>query len=106
MPAMSSRLALTLFAHVCSSLEEHFADAALLVAEIEYPNLDVPRYLKRLDDLGASLRQATGGGGTDEARLERAVRWLYRDAGFRGNEEDYYDPKNSFLNEVLDRRTG
>lgn len=103
---MRARLDLTLFAHVCSSLEQNFADAALLLAEIEYPDLDVPRYLKILDDLGAGIRKAASQGAHDEARLERAVRWLYKEAGFHGNEEDYYDPRNSFLNEVLDRRTG
>jgi regulator of sirC expression with transglutaminase-like and TPR domain len=103
---MRARLDLTLFAHVCASLEQHFADAALLLAEIEHPDLDVPRYLKILDDLGADIRRAARDGANDEEKLERAVRWLYDEAGFHGNEEDYYDPRNSFLSEVLDRRTG
>jgi regulator of sirC expression with transglutaminase-like and TPR domain len=107
---MSSQLDLALFAHVCSSLEQHFADAALLISAIEYPDLDVARYLKLLDELGAGVREATGAPtgeeAGDEARLERAVLWLYDEAGFHGNTEDYYDPRNSFLNEVIDRRTG
>jgi len=107
---MSSRLDLTLFAHVCSSLEQHFADAALLIGQIEHSSLDVARYLARLDDLGAQVRQAafapTGDPAAEDARLERAVRYLYDSAGFRGNAEDYYDPRNSFLGEVLDRKLG
>lgn len=103
---MSSQLDLTLFAHVCSSLEQNFADAALLIAAIEHSDVDVARYLRLLDDLGAGIRQAAPTGASDEARLERAVDWLYKEAGFHGNEEDYYDPRNSFLGDVLDRRTG
>src|SRR5262245_24986057 len=106
MLAMSSQLDLTLFAHVCSSLEQNFAEAALLVAQVEYGNLDVPRYLKVLDDLGAGIRRAAGDRESEEARLESAVRWLYEDAGFYGNVANYYDPRNSFLHEVLVRRTG
>ena len=63
------------------------------------------RYLARLDELGSALRHEAGG-----ARGEDAVaalnRLLFEQEGFRGNTEDYYDPRNSFLNEVLDRRTG
>lgn len=103
---MSSRLSLTLFAHVCSSIEQNFADAALLIAEIERPDLDVPRYLALLDELGARVRAVTRSGASDETRLGSAVRWLYEEAGFHGNEDDYYDPRNSFLSEVIDRRSG
>jgi regulator of sirC expression with transglutaminase-like and TPR domain len=79
--------------------------ASLLIACEEYPELDVPRYLGRLDALAAALR----------VRLEdlrpRAViaalnRLLFEEEGFQGNTEDYYDPRNSFLNDVLDRRKG
>ena len=42
----------------------------------------------------------------DEVRITRAVRFLYETAGFHGNDGDYYDPRNSFLDQVIDRRTG
>jgi len=107
---MSSRPDLTLFGHVCSSTEPGLAEAALLIAEIAYPDLDIPRYLRRLDELGEGAREAAGAPASAETsaeeRLERAVRWLYEEVGFHGNERDYYDPRNSFLNDVLDRRTG
>ena len=45
-------------------------------------------------------------GGTLEARARGLCRYLFHDCGFRGNVQDYYDPRNSYLNEVLDRRTG
>jgi len=81
------------------------AEASLLIAGEEYPDLDPVRYLARLDELGSALRHEAGG-----ARGEDAVaalnRLLFEQEGFRGNTEDYYDPRNSFLNDVLDRRTG
>jgi regulator of sirC expression with transglutaminase-like and TPR domain len=80
--------------------------AALLVAAEEYPALDVRGYLVRLDEMGCALRQRLD----EEPRPERAVmalnRYLFHEQGFRGNTESYYDPRNSYLNEVLDRRTG
>src|SRR6516165_1405336 len=45
-------------------------------------------------------------GGSLEARARGLCRYLFHDCGFRGNVQDYYDPRNSYLNEVLDRRTG
>jgi regulator of sirC expression with transglutaminase-like and TPR domain len=82
------------------------AQASLLIACEEYPDLDVPRYLGRLDEMGAALRERL----SEEPRPERGVmalnRYLFQEEGFRGNTEEYYDPRNSYLNEVLDRRTG
>lgn len=82
------------------------AEAALLIARQEYPALDVPRYLMRLDEMGAELRERL----LEEPRPERAVmalnRYLFQEQGFHGNTEEYYDPRNSYLNDVLDRRTG
>jgi regulator of sirC expression with transglutaminase-like and TPR domain len=82
------------------------AEAALLVAAEEYPELDVRSYLVRLDEMGCALRQRLD----EEPRPERAVmalnHYLFQEQGFRGNVEHYYDPRNSYLNEVLDRRIG
>jgi regulator of sirC expression with transglutaminase-like and TPR domain len=81
------------------------AEASLLIAGEEYPDLDPAVYLARLDELGSALRRQTR-----EAREEDAIpalnRLLFEQEGFHGNTEDYYDPRNSFLNDVLDRRTG
>jgi regulator of sirC expression with transglutaminase-like and TPR domain len=82
------------------------AEAALAVAEEEYPRLDAGRYLALLDDLARQVharlpaRRSTA----DALRSLRAV--LFEEGGFRGNQDHYYDPRNSFLNEVLDRRLG
>jgi regulator of sirC expression with transglutaminase-like and TPR domain len=105
---MSARLNLTLFAHLCgrSDADIDLAEAALLIAEAEYPGLDLARYTGVLDDLGRGARAAVGKATNVEGRVERAVRFVYEDAGFHGNEDDYQDPRNSFLNDVIDRRTG
>jgi regulator of sirC expression with transglutaminase-like and TPR domain len=79
--------------------------AALLIARTEYPDLDLERYLARLAELAESAR-ASGWDGNPRERLHRLRRFLFDEQGFRGNFEDYYDPRNSFLNDVLDRRLG
>ncbi len=86
--------------------EIDLAEAALLIAVHEYPGLDVFAYLRRLQDLGTELKR----------RLRRDIgptdaiialnRYLFDELGFSGNAQDYYDPRNSFLNDVLDRRLG
>jgi regulator of sirC expression with transglutaminase-like and TPR domain len=76
--------------------------AALAVARIEYPNLDEPRELGRLDSLAARV----GAGRDAGATLERLRRFLFEEERFRGNDGEYYDPRNSCLNDVLDRKLG
>ena len=86
--------------------------AALLIARVEYPGLDPAPYLARIDAIGreaAGRVKATGTGCGDRcrrARLEALNALLFDDLGFRGNRDAYDDPRNSFLNDVLDRRTG
>ena len=78
---------------------------ALLFARIEYPTLDVRPYLNQLDLLGreACLRVAAAPG---PLRVQALNQLLFDELRFTGNSQHYGDPRNSFLNEVLDRRTG
>jgi regulator of sirC expression with transglutaminase-like and TPR domain len=76
--------------------------AALAVARLEHPDLDEAHELKRLDALAARVGPGRGG----EAALERLRRFLFEEEGFRGNDGQYYDPRNSCLNDVLDRKLG
>ena len=78
---------------------------ALLFARIEYPTLDVRPYLNQLDMLGreAGLRVAAA---PESLRVQALNQLLFEEQRFTGNSENYSDPRNSFLNEVLDRRTG
>jgi regulator of sirC expression with transglutaminase-like and TPR domain len=81
------------------------ARAALAIARWEYPGLAVDSYLERLDALARGVDGARRS--TDPVgRLHRLREYLFVEQGFAGNREDYYDPRNSFLNDVLDRRQG
>lgn len=80
--------------------------ALLIAAAEQYAELDADRYLRRLDQLGEALRRRLRPdiGPTDAIRSLN--RYLFEELGFRGAVDDYYDPRNSFLNEVIDRRVG
>jgi regulator of sirC expression with transglutaminase-like and TPR domain len=84
------------------------AAAAFALARIEYPALDPAPYFALLDRLGAEasarLRTAENGSVLESVRLLNE--YLYDEQGFSGNRQHYEDPRNSFLHEVLDRRTG
>lgn len=97
------------FRGAATSPADNLAEAALLIARLEYPRLDPDPYLQRLDDMGAAARARVSRVGRDpspHARLDALNTYLFDDEGFSGNRERYEDPRNSFLNEVLDRRTG
>ena len=79
------------------------ARAALAVARLEHPDLDEDFELKRLDVLAG---RAGAGRRADAAALEKLRRFLFEEEGFRGNDGEYYDPRNSCLNDVLDRKLG
>lgn len=80
--------------------------AALLVAKEEYPQLPVDRYLARLDRLAEEVKDRLDDERAPLVVLRQLLETLYERHGFRGNREAYYDPRNSFLNEVLDRGLG
>ena len=93
------------FAELVRRAEVPLAEAALAIAEEEYPRLDARRYLGEIDALARAVEARLDA--RDSASMLRAMRaTLFREAGFRGNAADYYDPRNSFLNEVLERRVG
>jgi regulator of sirC expression with transglutaminase-like and TPR domain len=79
---------------------------ALLLAEEEYPELDRQRYLDRLQELGEEARSRLTSARSAAERVQTLAQLLAWDHGFHGNRDDYYDPRNSFLNDVLDRRVG
>jgi regulator of sirC expression with transglutaminase-like and TPR domain len=80
--------------------------AALTIALPEYPTLDVSACLGRISDLALEVAERAGED-ADPFRTIAALNFvLFARHGFRGNRDDYYDPKNSFLNEVIERKTG
>src|SRR5439155_20418250 len=68
--------------------------------------LDVGRYLARLDEMAGEIRGRMKGREGAASQIAHLNRLLFEEMGFRGNREEYYDPRNSFLNDVLDRRVG
>jgi len=96
------------FARIVNDPEEQLdlAEAALLIAKEEQPNLDIEAYLCRLDDLAAAVRGRLPDSPTVGDIIFNLNIQLYREEGLRGNTSTDYDPANSFLNEVLDRKTG
>ncbi len=78
--------------------------AALVLACIEYPDLDVAAARTRLRELGREAVERMAS--LPERSLEDLRRIVFDEMGFRGNRSEYYDPRNSFLNDVLERRLG
>ncbi len=81
-------------------------EAALAIAEEEYPRMDPDEYLVRLDALAERVRRKAPVRGRSATTLHAVRKVLFEEEGYRGNETDYGDPRNSFLNEVIDRRVG
>ena len=81
------------------------AEAALWIAAEEYADLDVAQYVARLDALADAAAPELA---REDEAVERVATLVefFRAQGFRGNTQDYYDPRNSFLNEVIERRLG
>jgi len=79
---------------------------ALLIAQDEYPQLAAAEYEARLDGYFRQLRTELSPALLPAAQLQHLNRFLFEEVGFAGNEIDYYDPRNSYLNDVLDRRLG
>ena len=80
--------------------------AALTIALAAYPDLDITSYLRHIDELAVAVSQRSGAD-ADVFRSVAALNYvLFKEQGFHGNRDDYYDPKNSFLNDVIDRKCG
>jgi regulator of sirC expression with transglutaminase-like and TPR domain len=106
------------FADVALSPDPDLAVAALMIARIEYPHLDAGRYIDRLDELGYEAERRVKHASTlphdaprfidplTLAQITALSDYLFQEQHFIGNQRQYEDPRNSFLNEVLDRRTG
>jgi len=80
--------------------------AALTIALIDYPSLDIPDYLARIDQLAREVTSRLDSEADTYRSLAALNYVLFKRHGFHGNRKDYFDPKNSFLNEVIERKTG
>lgn len=93
-------------AYAATSDNIELARTALVVAKTAYPNLAIEYQLSRLNGLAAGVAGALERETDPLAALNTLSQYLFEEAGFRGNEADYYDPRNSYLSDVLTRRLG
>jgi regulator of sirC expression with transglutaminase-like and TPR domain len=77
-----------------------------MIAQDAYPELDVERYVGEIERMAIRLRAQLPQNCGAEERVVGLNQFLYEDLGFWGNTDDYYDPRNSYLNEVIERKTG
>lgn len=118
-PTLCHRLATVREAIYFSALENEFQQCcsvdrdnidlevgAFLIAKSAYPTLDVVYYRQILDNLAQEVRPRLTSKRSPRQRIQVFNRYLFEEKAFRGNRSDYYDPDNSFLNRVIDRRTG
>ena len=97
------------FTEIVQTPDPDLATVSLLVARLEYPKLDAGTYVERLNQMGEIARQRVmefENLGEPVQVVQTLNAYLFNEEGFSGNEHHYDDPRNSFLNEVLDRRTG
>ena len=80
-------------------------EGAILIAAEEYPALDVGSVRDQLDSLGRAAGQRLAGSADHDQRVDALNQFLFDELGFAGAEH-YYDPRNSYLNDVLERRRG
>lgn len=82
------------------------ARAALLIAQTEYPHLDIAAYEEQLAALGERLEARVHPSADIRLQLTEAHHLLFEESGFHGNDDEYGDPRNLYLNDVIERRTG
>ncbi|MFN6567193.1 SirB1 family protein [Dendronalium sp. ChiSLP03b] len=89
-------------------LDEHIdlAKAALYIAQEEYPYLEPEEYLNAFDTMAGEVQERLPSSRYPLRLIQSLNQYFYDDLGFAGNKTDYYDPRNSFLNDVIDRRLG
>lgn len=82
------------------------ARAALIVSRLTHSQISIQHYLDQLDQDAATIRARKPDDASRAWVISQLNHFLFEERGFRGNQEDYYDPRNSLLSEVIDRRIG
>jgi regulator of sirC expression with transglutaminase-like and TPR domain len=81
-------------------------EGAWLLAQTQFPEINMSAYQALFDSYAGDLRERIDFGSGTESIIGTINHYLFTDLGFTGNEQNYYDPDNSYLNQVVDRRTG
>jgi regulator of sirC expression with transglutaminase-like and TPR domain len=106
--SQSAKIARSQFAELVSLDDDqiNLAEATLLIAAEEYTRLNIQDYLDKLDRFGDLARERAQGASDADHVISAINSTLFDELGFHGNRDSYFDPRNSFLNQVIDRRTG
>ena len=106
--SLDRQLADNVFLAFCLKHGEAFdlEQGAWLLAQTQYPDINVAGYQAMLDSFAVDLSERLEKKGEPAKILGAINHYLFEGLGFRGNQENYYDPENSYLNRVIDRRTG
>ena len=94
------------FAEIVSRDQFDLAEASFMLAQDIYPGIDIAAYLGQLDDIAAAIRKRIAGDAFAEQKVIALNYYLFNEMRFSGNVDDYYDPRNSYLNQVMERRIG
>lgn len=94
------------FADLVVRSQFSIAEACLMIAEDAYPSLAVEGYLRQLEEIGHTIQARLPADAFIEQKIAALNSHLFGELGFHGNEANYYDPRNSYLNDVIERRTG
>jgi len=86
--------------------EINLARAALQIANFEYPRLNIDHYLNRINLMAEEVKKRLPDRLYPLKIVKIINQYLFEDLQFTGNTQEYYDPRNSYLNDVIDRRTG
>jgi regulator of sirC expression with transglutaminase-like and TPR domain len=82
-------------------------EKSLKLAQIlEYPDLNIPKYIEKINEIGNSLKLKIGDVKNSTYLISMLNEHVFEKYGFQGDNEDYYDPRNNFLNAVIDKKTG
>ena len=82
-------------------------EKCLKLAQIlEYPNLDITKEIEKIHDLGITLKNSIVESKNSTYKISLLNEFLFQKCGFHGDVDDYYNPKNNFLNYVIDKKTG
>ncbi|MGC2518718.1 MAG: tetratricopeptide repeat protein [Burkholderiales bacterium] len=94
------------FAELVSREQFDLAEASLMLAQDVYPEIDIPVYLGRLDEIAAAIKKRLADDAFAEQKVLALNYYLFNEMHFSGNVDDYYNPRNNYLNEVIERRIG
>lgn len=85
----------------------NLVEKCLKLAQIlEYPDLDISKYIGMINEIGKSLKMSINKSENPTYKISMLNEHLFQNSGFKGDTDDYYNPKNNFLNEVLEKKSG